>query len=807
VIGGTTLWTLPDVTPAMLEHVLKGKPRRDPKAKRVKGTSGLQGKESLAFVYRENKTNFDLVGWVRGTGWEMVDYGGHDIATMVCPNVDMHTEDSTKDVACVAINTGYQHYKHSYITCLHGHCRDLSTETMMSMICEELNPDGTNPMPLIKDFLLEWEEEELEEVVVGAEQTAEQPKPAKATKPYAKAKKLLKGSGFTVESGIECDGVPEDWFTYMKPDGEEGSAEMISQAFEVVGQTRSFDGKGWGAMYDFTDADGVAHKIISSKAEIASGKIKEKFAHEGVTINPLTKFFEPLLTKLRPKAKIRLATTPGWVAGEEGVFVCPNGVVVGALGDGETVLFATPMQNQVAGTLEDQLKAFDLAIRYGSPHHFIGVLAGACGVLVDRIQLDHTPTVGLTGLSGNGKTTAEQLAVSHFGEIDWNKESLLHRLQGTGSGIENKCVMATGTILVLDETKLFTGNLEQFLFSVASGGGRLRMDTTGKQRDTRLWRTFAVVSSEHGLAQQIEAAGKQADIGFTARVADIDTTGTIQIPDVIYVEMMGLLSANFGHIGPLFVQRIIDSKQTPEQLRAEIDAKSIALAGEGATSQVWRSAGVFAIMWQAGDMLQAFGLLPPSLLAPGEIEQRIREIWTTYQGSEEAGALKIGNTDIDKLRTALFTRQGGEVQELGASIDNFREAWAWYDKEGTYYVRSDKLLELAGGGNLKTKALVRHLLDAGFLQVIQTKEGKNGKNMQWRVLPQTDGIEVPHYRLKFTAGVSEEEQALIAIQEAKEAAEAVMREAKAAEANARYAEDRRKTLEAFGTQEAPKRTL
>ena len=154
---------------------------------------------------------------------------------------------------------------------------------------------------------------------------------------------------------------------------------------------------------------------------------------------------------------------------------------------------------------------------------------------------------------------------------------------------------------------------------------------------------------------------------LTARCADVDTTGSVPIPDSEYDRMIALLTANHGHVGGRFAQHILASGDSPETIRARINDKASSLAGTGASPLIRRSASVFAVLWETGALLGAAELLP-DCLEEGEVERRFREIWAAYLLSPEAKVLTPGNKAVERLTETLFARMGGDVKALGGDL-------------------------------------------------------------------------------------------------------------------------------------------
>jgi hypothetical protein len=751
VIGGATPLVLPEVTDEMLAELGYSNSRKRDSARGALGErKTVEGIPDIETFYWKHGDAFNGIGWLDALDWEMHSGGGFSKQAIRCPNEDSHSEPG--GTGCVAIDVDSSKYGKFVITCRHDHCQGLRTEDFMRMICEEVKETRVDyDLPALEDFLIEFVDDDASpEPSAGEEPTTagvDSPKAEPAKKPtFAKTRALLK---HMTTHKINDFG----WIEYRSGKKDE-EAIPICQAFEVLGQARKKDRSDWGLLIEFNDPDNHLHREILYKADAHSDNkaLRKALQGKGLDIGTGKGLFENLILSLKPKERVLLVDKPGWIDAKR--FVAPDGAVLGKVG--EEVIFENKLTGQRAGTYKGQQEAWDIAIQHGSAHHFIGCLAAVAGALVQYVDLDSTPIINLSGSSSSGKTTAMMLGASAFGCPDIKKPGLLHTLRGTDNAIEYLAARSNGTFLGLDETAhLDPSILEKLTFMIASGRGKHRMKQDASERAAKEWAGFCVISSEHSGVDLVERTGRAARVGFSARVADIDVSNATPIPETEYLRMTSLMKANFGHIGPMFVEALVESGKTPESLRAEIDAKVAALAGEGASPLIWRSAGVFGVLWQAGEMLMDIGVIPSlsegkersEFAAIGnDIESKIKAIWKAYVSSEEAEALNPGRNAVDTLREALYSRRGGTVQELdpdNGRIGGYAEAWAWFKKDDnttTFYVRSNKLAALAGD-TMKKNPLSDALEAEGILVRM------SGRNRTHSRLP--DGEQVQHYRLTF----------------------------------------------------------
>ncbi|WP_185966625.1 DUF927 domain-containing protein [Methylosinus sporium] len=749
VVGGSSLLVLPACTDEMREAAgfKNQEKRKKALAERQARRSDkqLDGIPDTTKFMRRHADDFDGIGWLNAIDWETRGEVREGKVSIRCPNETQHSDyPNVNDAGCVAINPG-SHYKNGafLITCQHAHCRHFETRDFLTMVCEEvIEATVDSDLPALENFVTEESESS----------TSAGGKPNRA-----KLKKLLGKKPFAVNE--------YDWIEYdeIQKNGKDVKTYPVCRAFDVLDMARDESGEGWSLRIKFDDFDGREHvaRIALSDIHKSNSDLRPRLANMGLDIHPLGKGFNALFARLvSVKERSIIVRKPGWRPGRK-KFVTPAGVMIG-VEDGEGVYLENAFTDQTAGNLDGQLAAWGIALHHGGAHHFIGCLAGVAGALVQFINLGSTPIIALTGTSSHGKTTSMMLAAGGFGYPDIlpkgkeSRGSLLHSLRSTENAVEYLAERSNGTFCGLDETALFDlKRLESLIFMLASGSGKNRMRTDATERETKSWESFGMISSEHPVAKSVEtASGEQARVGFSMRVADINIDGYRPIPEADYIKMRRLLLANYGHVGPAFVKALVESGTRPETIREAIDVKVSALAGEGASPLVQRSAGVFGVLWQVGEMLGKARLLPAAI-GDGEIERRIHEIWKRYLASEIAEVLDPVAMAVETLREALYSRIGVDVHSTTENEGRKgRATIAWYVKPDDntddafadvpmlFFVKTGELARLAGG-TIDSGALKAELVKRGIL-----KRDSDGK-FSHRKVPDVGAVR--NYPLNFSA--------------------------------------------------------
>jgi hypothetical protein len=757
VIGGSSLLVLPTCTDEMRKAAgFKNQEKRKKALEQRRARRGdkqLDGVPDMTTFMRRHADDFDGIGWLKDIGWEMRGEIRGGKVSIRCPNETLHTKKKKgeKDVGCVAINPGSQYKNGEFlITCQHEHCEHFETRDFLTMICEEvIESTIDSDLPALENFVTE--EAEADNGAVGS--STRKGKPSRA-----KLKKLLGKKPFAVNK--------YDWIEYdeIQKNGDV-KTYPVCQAFDVLDMARDESGEGWSLRVKFDDYDGREHvaRIALSDIHKSNCDLRPRLADMGLAISPLGKGFNALFARLvAVKERSIIVRKPGWLPNKR-KFITPDGTMIGP-DDGEGIDLENKLSGQRGGTLEGQLAAWEIGLRYGGPQYLIAALGGVGGAIVQFANLDSSCVVNLSGLSSRGKTTGLMIAAGGFGWPKMLKNGasdggLLHSMRSTDNAIEFLAARSNGTFLGLDETAhINPADLEKIIFMIAGGVGKQRMRSDTSERKGKDWSTFTITSSEHVLTKLVERTGQVARVGFSARVADIDVSNAPMIPNDEYARMVALLSANYGHVGPALVEHLIKSGSSPESVSAAIEAKAKELAGKDASALVKRSAGVFAVLWQVGQLLDEAGLLPPVLSEiEGEGGRRVRGLWEAYRSSAEAEALSPLAKAIDTIEATLRARIGNDVHPTTKNAERkVRETVAWYiasedstdafpEEPTFFYVRQGELAKLAGD-TLPAGALCDALEEAGILK--QTNKGKRPH----RRVPDVGAVW--HYRLDFSARVS-----------------------------------------------------
>lgn len=413
-----------------------------------------------------------------------------------------------------------------------------------------------------------------------------------------------------------------------------------------------------------------------------------------------------------PDLEIAVVTKPGWHrrAGEAPYYMTPGGKALG-LGDHPNIEMATgiAIEHAAAGTLAGQIEAIDAALRAeNTPHWHLGAAAGGVGPILDLMG-DDSCGLCLSGASSVGKTIAQRMAASWWGSPKMG-DGLLKPLRTTDNALEALAQSANGSILALDELGHADAKaVPAMLYLLAGGQGKARLTKSSTQRQAYAWRTFGLLSSETGLRSKVEVGGGSWMAGMSVRVPDITVTGVnAAVPGETIQAMEDGLATNHGHIGPAFIQKMIDEgiHENPDRLRDQVKRISRQIAGGDGIDA--RAARPFALILCAGIMAKKWALLPALL----DIEGAVRWAWNSFQASSEAQALNPEEQAFSNLQAWIHSRWGVTIKPIDPAPDAFgklpennREAVGWYDGDCVYIPKAT--LIKASGNVLPENALAK----------------------------------------------------------------------------------------------------
>lgn len=216
--------------------------------------------------------------------------------------------------------------------------------------------------------------------------------------------------------------------------------------------------------------------------------------------------------------------------------------------------------------------------------------------------------VDLSAPTSSGKTIATRLVMSAIGD----PSELVRSWNATSVGLERTAAIQKDFPLCLDDTK--SGNVQKYAqhaYHLTEEVGRLRGSKGGGLTTTQHWKTVVLSTGEASLADYIPEGGGRARV-LPLTGYPLDKVGPTTRKLVGEIERT--IADNYGHIGPEFVQYLIDNQASWEQWRAEyheLNQKRSASSGIAG-----RFANIMTAITFTAHLLHNSGLLPWDFIDP-----------------------------------------------------------------------------------------------------------------------------------------------------------------------------------------------
>lgn len=210
------------------------------------------------------------------------------------------------------------------------------------------------------------------------------------------------------------------------------------------------------------------------------------------------------------------------------------------------------------GTLECWMDMFNKEVRGYIPLELavvFGLSAPIIGLIGDQIHTN-SQLIHLVGNSSVGKTTALQLAVSTFGSPVISPDSLLLTYNATQNSLIAKLSGNMGVPMALDEASMIPNkDWTDFLYIVTCGEDKERMTKELKLVQRNSFRTVVLSSGEYSIvskaANNMGIHGRVLEYSGVKWTKDSNNSNSIK----------SVCSANYGLIGPLFVEELMKLSQ------------------------------------------------------------------------------------------------------------------------------------------------------------------------------------------------------------------------------------------------------
>ncbi|MCL5672993.1 MAG: DUF927 domain-containing protein [Deltaproteobacteria bacterium] len=181
------------------------------------------------------------------------------------------------------------------------------------------------------------------------------------------------------------------------------------------------------------------------------------------------------------------------------------------------------------------------------------ISAGLAGLLIKPLNLNNF-VIFTSGRTGTGKTLANQIMLSIFG----NPDRLKNNLNSTTVGEEILFSKFLDFPILLDELETaqttaekINNTLVNLIYSFQSGIGRTRSQKNLHLRETAIYRGLLFITSERSVSSILsDNSTQKANLGVYLRTLEINDKIKLFADNVNYAEIADEINKNYGHILP-----------------------------------------------------------------------------------------------------------------------------------------------------------------------------------------------------------------------------------------------------------------
>ncbi len=412
----------------------------------------------------------------------------------------------------------------------------------------------------------------------------------------------------------------------------------------VLGRFRDRDGQSWSRLVVFIDLDGRPQILLVPNTQIEGsgrGALLSMLADRGLWMSGQGAGITALIKAWETSRRGTIVHRAGWVEDDCGrrAYVLPRGGTIARPDDDDIIVLAgAPLGRRpaTAGTLAGwQAGIGQLAL--GNPVMMMMICVALSGPLLAACRLS---MLGFNyfGATSRGKTSGVKAALSVLPDYPPNPP----RWTATNTGLELMAARQTDGLLALDEfpTDPRPGVITMLMglgnaTGCARGTGQL---TLREQTHSR----FAVLSTaEYPLTQILEKAGRTPPPGLSVRLVDVPAERRHGAFDELHgmtghqfaKSLHEHAQANFGHVGPGFVQWLLARSRSEidriSEVQVAIHRKLKERLGlQDCPEIAERVLDAFSVVAAAGELAIKAGLLPwPKHSASEAVQVMAAEWW------------------------------------------------------------------------------------------------------------------------------------------------------------------------------------
>lgn len=388
-------------------------------------------------------------------------------------------------------------------------------------------------------------------------------------------------------------------------------AVVVTGPFEVLGASRTVDGRGWGKLLAWNDQDGRRQQVQVFDRDLHTDEnaALRALVDRGLQIAPrYKKDLARALISLQPPDRVVLVQRNGWlngtyVLGDEAFGASPSESIHNtSVGD----------SGVCAGTADEWRKRLaEPAV--GNSRLVLAVCAAFAAPMLRQIESDGFG-VHFNGESSTGKSSCLALAASVWGRsvTTW---------RATGNGLEALAANANDSLLCLDELGEIDGReVGGVVYMLANGSPKARATRDGSARERQDFRVLVLSTGEIGVQDKLQEEGRGVRMqraGQAVRFLDVPADAGAEMgvledshdmePAAFVDNLKATCAEVHGVAGRRFLAEFVKDREGAiasfEQYR-----RAFLSAHSGTSSQSHRALKHFAVLAASGELATEFGI-------------------------------------------------------------------------------------------------------------------------------------------------------------------------------------------------------
>lgn len=454
---------------------------------------------------------------------------------------------------------------------------------------------------------------------------------------------------------------------------------LVCSPLRVTAKARSGDSDCWGRLLEWQDDDGHSHSWNMPMEMLAGegAELRGVLLGGGVTINHKARNLLPwYIQSERPGRRVIAVEHLGW---HNRTFVFPDSSIPEDVS--EPVLYQSPGRTQhfyhVRGSLEEWRDTIGRRCA-GNSRLVFSVSCAFAGPLLRPLGAEGGG-FHFVGISSLGKSTTQWVAGSACGGGP-DGQSFKRTWRSTQNALEATAEMHNDGLLLLDEMREVgdARELDSTIYMLSNGAGRGRMTKAITLRRPLSWRLLFLSTGEVTLNEHVATAGGKTKGGAAVRLLNIPADAkaglgvfeclhAAESPRVFAEELRDAATRTFGSPLREFIRRFsLDWDNELEQAKRDVAEFMRKSCPPGASAEVGRALGRFALVAAAGEMATRFGITGWKPSESRRAALRCFQDWLDDRGG-------VGQADVEagvrQVRTFIATKGPSRFQSVVQEFD------------------------------------------------------------------------------------------------------------------------------------------